>query len=68
MPKVPEYNLKPLKPIYNPRNPYKPVSYKQKNLIITMCEQRGIKVPNLNRRLSLDNKIKGSIIRGRLSK
>ena len=40
MPKVPEYNHKPIKTIYTPANPDELASMKQKNLIFTLCERR----------------------------
>lgn len=47
MPKVPDYHMKPLKSIFPPRDKNAPAGYKQKNLIITMCERRKINVPDL---------------------
>lgn len=48
MPKVPDYNLKPLKTIYNPVDPSAPASMKQKNFILTLCERRKINKPDLS--------------------
>lgn len=45
MPKVPEFNHKPLKSIYVPRDIDELASLKQKNLIITLCERRKLEVP-----------------------
>jgi len=45
VPKVPQYNHKPIKSIYKPKNGHLPASMKQKNLIITLCERRKIKPP-----------------------
>lgn len=52
MPKVPEYNHRPLKIIYNPKNSSAKASMKQKNFILTLCERRKIEVPDINRMTS----------------
>jgi hypothetical protein len=44
MPKVPEYNHKPVRSIYNPIDPDAPASMKQKNFITTLCERRKITI------------------------
>lgn len=49
MPRVPEYNHKPIKSIYNPTNAGKEASYKQRNLILVLCERRKIKPPDLTK-------------------
>lgn len=48
MPKVPEFNIPPLKPIYNPADGgVGAATMKQKNLIITLCERRKITRPDM---------------------
>lgn len=47
MPKVPEYNNKPLKTVHSPQHPTAPASLKQKNFILTLCERRKIVAPNM---------------------
>lgn len=44
MPNVPQYNSKPLKTLYNASPGL--VSMKQKNLILTLCEQRKLPIPD----------------------
>ena len=47
MPKVPRYNHKPLKSIYNPTSPGALATMKQKNLIMTLCERKKLPLPNM---------------------
>lgn len=50
MPKVPEWNLPPLKSIYNPKDGGVGLaSMKQKNLIITLCERRKLTKPDFTK-------------------
>lgn len=46
MPKVPDYNLKPLRSLYSP-GPGK-ATLKQKELIMRLCAERKISTPKLN--------------------
>lgn len=43
--KVPNYNLEPLKPVYNIRHEG-PITYRQKNLIFALSEERNLIVPD----------------------
>lgn len=47
MPKVPEFNKKPLRLNYHLNNPEQMASYKQKNYIATLCERRKIPTPDM---------------------
>lgn len=49
MPKIPEYNHKPLKPIYNSTNPNEPASLKQKSLLDTLYRRRKIDIPDMSK-------------------
>lgn len=49
MPKVPEFNKKPLNITYNPTKPNEPATLKQKNYILTLCERRKIDKPDLTK-------------------
>lgn len=47
MPKVPQYNHKPLKSLYYPNNPDEPASFRQKDLIIVLYQRRKLPVPDV---------------------
>lgn len=49
MTSVPQYNNKPLKPIYNPVNVTALASLKQRSLIDTLCRRRKVTPPNMTR-------------------
>jgi hypothetical protein len=49
MPLVPEFNHKPLKPIYVPRRANERASWKQRSLILTLYKRRKLPPPDVNK-------------------
>lgn len=47
MPLVPEFNHKPLRPIYVPTSGNEPATLKQKSFIMTLYRRRELPVPDL---------------------
>lgn len=49
MPAVPQFNHKPIKPLFNPTDLKAPASLKQRSLIDTLCRRRKLEPPDMTK-------------------
>lgn len=54
MPSVPEYNFKPIRPVYAARWSSEPATLKQKSLILALCKERKLPIPEVRQLTKAD--------------